>query len=298
MSLFNLNLRPMMDEEGAGGGAVSSQTSTSSSEGTQSTSSGEQTGSATGTEGTQGNEVTSGGTESAPQQKQTPEQNAAFADLRRKSEAAERRAAELETKYQRDIDIAKKYGSQYGIYSDVDVASKYEKSHGIKTVAEFEAALQRQEYESKGIDPDVIKKIVDDHPDIKKAREANEAAEKSRQDRYLVDSFNELKTEYPDIKDVEDVPSEVWKKWQGGTTGLSLMDSFYLVNRKEIMAKQTDAAKQATLNNIQSKNHVRGNGAGSEIDTTTIPDDVLSMYKKFNPGKTMDEYKAHYKNSF
>jgi len=51
------------------------------------------------------------------------------------------------------------------------------------------------------------------------------------------------------------------------------------------------------LNSIQSKDHVRGNGKGVEGDTVRIPDDVLSMYKKFNPGKSIDEYKKHYKNS-
>ncbi len=278
-NIFTLNLHPFMDAEGdVGGGTVTPQT-------TEETTGEAQTGSVTGAEGTS-QTVTDPASQKPAQ---TPEQNAAFAEMRRKSEAAERRAQEVEQARQRDINIAKKYGKDYDVYSEADIAEKYG-DQGIKTLADMEAAIQAEQYRQKGIDPDVINKIIEEHPAIKQAK-------KQEQDRFLVDSFNDLSKEYPDITKVEDVPDEVWKKWNGGSTGLSLVEAFYLVNRKEIITKQTDAAKQATLNNIQGKEHVRGNGKGTEVDTTRIPDDVLEMYKKFNPGKTMDEYKAHYKKS-
>lgn len=304
LSFIAMNLQLFAEEGGASGGVAAPQ-GTEGVSNSQST--GEGTGSATGTEGnnqgTQSNEgvqgtegTHSGGTESATQPKQTPEQNAAFAEMRRKAEAAERRATELETQRQRDIEVAKKYG-QYGVYSDADVVEKYGKSHGLKTVAEFEAALQREEYQAKGIDPDMINKLIEDHPAIKQAKEYEKVQAKERQDRFLIDSYNELIKEFTDIAKPEDVPADVWRLWRNGESGISLKQAYVAVNYESIATKKAEAAKQAALNNIQGKEHVRGNGNGTEGDTTKIPDEVLEMYKKFNPGKSMDEYKAHYKAS-
>jgi len=299
MFIFKLrHLRPMMDELDSGGGSevaplqetTSTETTTDTDTSTEtSTDSTESTGQGEGTTDKSDVEV-----DTKP--KQTPEQDRAYAELRRKSEAAERRVAEVEAQHQRDIQIAKKFG-QYGVFSDADVAEKYGKSHGIHNVAQFEEALRRQEYESKGIDPDMVKKLVDEHPDLQAAREFKQAAIRAQEDNFLVSSFDELTKEYPEIKGVADVPPDVWRKWKNGSTGLTLPEAYLVVERKNIETRKVEAAKQATLNNIQSKDHVRGNGKGVEGDTVRIPDDVMEMYKKFNPGKSMDEYKKHYKAS-
>jgi len=294
ISFIPMNLQLFAEDSGVGGGTAAPQTETTSTESTESTTATTELGEATGSE----TDTQSSDTDLASQKVvQTPEQNAAFAELRRSKEAAERKAAQLEAQRQRDIEVARKYGKDYGIYSDDDVAAKYGQSHGLKTVAEFEEALQREEYQAKGIDPDMIKKIIDDHPAIQRAREQEQAFMKAQEENFLVNNFNELTKEYPEITKPEDVPADVWKKWQSGKTGLSLVEAYYVANRKAISAKQVDAAKQATLNNLQGKSHIKGNGSGTEVDTTSIPDDVLEMYKKFNPGKTLDEYKKHYKAS-
>jgi len=274
-----------------GGGAVTPQGTTSTESTTTETTiteSGEQTGGETGT--------SSSVTEPATQPKQTPEQNRAYADLRRKADLAERRAIELEAQRQRDIEVAKKYG-QYGVYSDADVAEKYGKSHGLKTIAQFEEALQREEYQAKGIDPDMIKKLVDEHPAIKSAQEAQARARKAQHDTFLVSNFNELTKEFSEIAKPEDIPADVWRVWRNGESGISLKQAYAAVNYESIASKKAEAAKQATLNNIQGKDHVRNNGKGVEGGTVRIPDDVLEMYKKFNPGKSMDDYRKHYKES-
>lgn len=248
--------------------------------------------------------------EPATQTKQTPEQDRAFADNRRKLEAAEKRVTEIEAQRTSDREIAKKYG-QYGVYSDADVAEKYGESHGVKTLAELDVALKReeqeallQEYKDKGIDPEVINKIVAEHPDVKRARENNEAfaetqkvAEKEQHDRFLVDSFGELTKEFPDMAEANDVPQAVWQLWKGGQSGISLVDAYYTSQRKEIAAKQTDATRQATLNSIQGKAHVKGNGKGTDSDMTVVPDDVMEQYRRFNPKGTDEQFKKHYKAS-
>jgi hypothetical protein len=65
-----------------------------------------------------------------------------------------------------------------------------------------------------------------------------------------------------------------------------------------IADKAKSAATQKTLNTLNSKSHIRANGTGAgDIDTTEIPPDVLRFYRELNPGKTMEEYLKHYKQS-
>jgi len=293
-NFFNLNLRPFMDEVDSGSGGVATSQETTSTESTTDTSTEQSTDSTESAYQSEG--ATDAPTEVDTKPKQTPEQDRAYAELRRSKEAAERRAMEVEGQRQRDAQIARKFG-QYGVFSDADVAEKYGQSHGIHNVAQFEEALRRQEYESKGIDPDMVKKLVDEHPDLQAAREFKQAAIRAQEDNFLVSSFDELIKEYPEIKGVADVPPDVWRKWKNGSTGLTLPEAYLVVERKNIEARKVEAAKQATLNNIQSKDHVRGNGKGVEGDTVRIPDDVLAQYRALNPGKSMEDYKKHWKKS-
>ena len=289
-----------MDGDVGGGESVTTTETTSTETPTESTveatteASTTDTPSAEPTEGV--TEAVKSETEPAAQPKQTAEQDRFFADNRRKLEAAEKRANDAEAQRTSDREIAKKYG-QYGVYSDADVAEKYGKSNGINTIAELETALRNEEYTKAGIDPEMINKLINEHPAIKEAREAKEANQKSQQDRFLVDSFSELTKEFPSMAKAEDVPADVWRKWNNGSSGITLADAYALVNRKEITAKQAESTKQATLNSIQGKGHLQGNGKGVEGDTVRVPDDVMEMYKRFNPKQTTEQIKAHYKAS-
>jgi len=286
---FLIKLRPFMDADSSVGGGAATPPE------------GDVTGGESGTEESQGTEDTQGTastvTDPASQVKQTPEQNAAFAEMRRKAEAAERRAREVE----RDFNIAKKYGAEYGIFSESDIAAQYGQSHGIKSLVEFEAALQKQEYQAKGIDPDIINQLINEHPDVKKARELTERQELQAAQNALNSELSELSKEYPDLKvsNIEELSKlpNADKIFTLAKKGYTLIDAYESVNKAEIRKQQSEAARQATLNSISGKQHIKGNGQGSEIDTTVIPDDVLEMYKKFNPGKSIDEYKKHYKSS-
>lgn len=289
LSFIAMNLQLFAEDGGASGGVASPQ----GTEGSTSTASGEQTGGETGTTGDQGTPAS--GTEPATQSKQTPEQDAAFAQMRREAEQARREAQEAKQALeQRDKWVAEKFG----------------KTHGIKTFDEYQAALAKEEQEAheqamrdQGVDPQLVKQMLQSDPEYQAIKQIAQNAQQQlaqQQGRAVMESqLKELSDLYPEIKSVDDVlklPNydAIHAKIK---TGYSMLDAYESVNRKEIMSKQSEAAKQAALNNIQNKGHVRGNGQGTEIDTTSIPDDVLEMYKRFNPGKTMDEYKKHYKAS-
>jgi len=246
MTLFDLNLRPFMDEEGAIGG-----TAASTESGTEGTQAGAETGSETGTEGSQSTE--SVGTESATQTKQTPEQNAAFAQMRREAEQAKR-----------DVAIAKKYGKDYEVYSEADIVAKFGSTHGIKTVADFEAALQKQEqdaaYKAQGLDPDAVSKLLDNHPVIQAA--------KAQQGQALINSeIKELSEEYPDLKiktlaDMQALPNFEAIK-EKAYKGMTLLEAYEAVNRAEIRQRAKEEGAQGAIRNIGSKAHLGTEKSGN-----------------------------------
>lgn len=238
-------------------------------------------------------EVAEPATDTQPQDDKT---NAAFAEMRRKAEAAEKK-----------FEFARKYG-QYGVFDESEISAKLG-DRGIHTVADLDAAIEeqrrdeeRQNWVERGADPDLIEEIVnsklDNHPSVVAARQ-------QEQNTFLVNSFNDLASAYPEfVKDPQDVPKEVWDKWQGGKTGLSLKESFMLIKHNDILAKQQSAVKQAALNNLNSKNHIKGHGMdGSDADSTQVPDDVMSTYrrlfsKELKSGKMKEaDLVAHYKKS-
>lgn len=233
----------------------------------------------------------------ADKQPQDAETNAKFADMRRKMEAMEKQNQ-----------IARKYG-QYGVFDEADV-SRIFGGQGINTFAQLDQAIaaqqreqERQKWLDEGMDPDRVEALVDEklsnHPSVIAAKEAE-------YNSMLTQNYNDLIAEYPDIvKSPEDVSQEVWNKWNNGKHGISLADAFTLVNRKEIAAKQQAAVKQAALNNMNSKNHLRPNGTdgSGSPDLSQIPDDVLSSYKRMfskelRSGKMKEsDFIQHYKKS-
>lgn len=114
--------------------------------------------------------------EAAPSTEEKPfktEENAHFAEMRRKNEASEARATKAESNY----NIAKTYGADYGVYSDEDIAAKF--GHlSILNAEQLKAAIEKQDQETalreKGIDPNALKHEVDEHPEVKEARESKQ----------------------------------------------------------------------------------------------------------------------------
>ena len=252
--MFNfMNLRPFMDADSdAGGGTVAPP----SSEPANTEPIGEPN-SGVADPGT--------GTDPASQKAvQTPEQNAAFAEMRRKADAAERKATDLETQRKRDNEVARKYGKDYDVYSDADVEAQWGKSHGIKTVAEFEAALEKEaqekEYKAKGIDPDAMNKLIENHPAIQAA--------KAQQGQAAINSeISELASEYPDLKvktlaDMQALPNFEAIK-EKAYKGMTLLEAYEAVNRAEIRQKAKEEGAQGAIRNIGSKAHLGTEKSGN-----------------------------------
>lgn len=228
--------------------------------------------------------------------KQSPEVDSAFAEMRRKAEAAEKKVQEFESKRNRDREIARQYANDYGVYSEEDISAKYGESHNIHTVEDLQRAILQQEYAEKGIDPDVINQLIENNPIVQEAKRVKEQTVISNQYNALLEDLKE-----DGLSDLitkpEDIPDEVYDRWDLGKGNLSLSECFYLAQRKQISAKRTEATKQATLNNISGKQHLKTEGDGiADANDTNIPGEIMDMYAGM--GLSKKEAQAHYKKIY
>ena len=198
---------------------------------------------------------------------QSPEVNAAFARMRKQLEKADQLIANI-------------YGEEFNVNSIEELEALYNKM-------EQEHAMQQ--YQQTGqVDPNFINNLINNHPAIKAATQVAE-------DQRLVSNFNELKKEYPElIKTADDIPPEVWDQYD---KGISLVDAYTITNRKEILDFYKNVSKQKTLNNLNSKKHLKteGDGASSD-DGVHIPAETLSMYLEM--GMSKEEATAHYRKLY
>ena len=201
-------------------------------------------------------------------QAQSPEQNAAFAKVRREAEAKAKAQA-------RDEMIAEMYGE----------------SHGIRTYAEYQAAVQRQK-EAEALQEMVEKSIPEEYAkEILESRkfreeyqtERQKMAEQERQ-KAEFDTFLSL---YPDVKP-DAIPQGVWDEFSGGK---SLVDA-YARHENSLLKSQIAELQKAV--GIREKNAENAaTGTGSLTGQGDVPAGYFTEEQVDN--MTQAEVNKHYK---
>lgn len=177
--------------------------------------------------------------------KQTPEENALFAKVRREAEERARAKAEDEV-------IAKLYGE----------------THGIRTMAEYNAAIEAQreaerlaELEEKGIDPEYFKSLIESVPEVKEARRIKSEREREQAEtQNYIEFLDHFKTvngrEYDGAKDV--LPEEVW---QLTSSGMPLKMAYDIAEAKMLRAELNALKSEKTAKETNQKNASKSPGA-------------------------------------
>ncbi len=216
-----------------------------------------------------------------PKQEQSREENSAFAEMRRKLEQAEARASQVELNH----NLAREYGAEYGVYSVEDISKLYG-HQGINTLEQFKQAVERKKMIDNGIDPDVVKNVVENDPDVQWARQQRQRQQSEEQ---AWNEFLELKKDFDSIKNPEDIPQEVIKiEQEKGCTYSDAMARYELQQAKQKRNELTKGAKtqQSNIENASSSTgSVTGNGSSDSAFFTR--EQVQSM--------SMAEVNKHYK---
>jgi len=257
---------------------------------------------------------------------QSPEANAAFAEIRRQAEQAQK---ELQA---RDKWVEENFGQTHNLhtfeqYQQAIQAEQQQqqqaRQQAIKTQpaqvaqqtyqqliqAGYDDAVAREVANAKGaaIEADLkLQTLQSEITGIKnQTKQQQEQAAKQQQEQAAKQIFQSWETERAklaaeygelvprDLKNLDAAIAEKLKK------GYSFEDAWIASNHKNILEQKEKAAAQKTLNNLDSKKHLKTEGDGGKDNTaSSIPlsADTLAMYT--DSGMTEKQARAFHKKLY
>lgn len=228
--------------------------------------------------------------EPAEPQFDTDKANAAFANMRRRAEAAEKRAADLDAMYAR----------QYGKYTNPETGKPITSAADyFEAMAAQERVNARAEMQQKGIDPSVIDRMIANSPAMRQAQAATAELNNLRAQQMMEADFKSVMALDPTKSTVDDIvndPSyEQVIEYVQNVPGLRFSDAYKIVNFDRLSSSNNAAAKQATINQIKSKSHL-STGASLNVNDTAeeIPASVIENWRDRFPDKSDKELKDLY----
>nr|DAL51635.1 MAG TPA_asm: hypothetical protein [Caudoviricetes sp.] len=233
--------------------------------------------------------------------------NAEFAAARRKAEAerdaaVEKAKADAQEEARKIIDEAFSRSGLMNPYTKKPITSK----------AEYDEYKQRYDEERKarvmkksGMSDEEFEAFVNDLPEVRQAKEAQQAAERAQQEaneaqaKVRVDEqLREIGKLNPNIRELKDLAAmETYPRfYELVKKGNTMVDAYRLANFDALTSSAAAATRQAAINSMQGKQHMgqtKERGAGA----VSVPADVKEMYRALNPGITDAEIQTHYNRS-
>ena len=221
-------------------------------------------------------------------QTQTAEANAAFANMRRQLEAAKRQ--------QREVD--EMYARQYGNFSNPETGQPIRSAKDyFDAMAAQERVNARAQMQEKGIDPSIIDSMIANSPVIRQAKAATAELNGLRAQQMLENDYKEILELDPSLNSAEEILNDPLMPLMMDKVarGMSLVDAYKIVNFDKLSSQKGQAAKQAAINQVKSKNHLATGAALNVADAgDEIPSNLVEKFKENFPEKSMKELKALY----
>lgn len=235
---------------------------------------------------------------------QSAEENSKYAAARRKAEA-ERDLAIQKAREEVRAEMTAKFEESIKALGMVNPYTK----QPIVDQAGLDEYRQKYEIEKKskvakraGMNDQEFQQFVEDLPEVKEAKAKAEQAEQAqkavaaeRAKAEIERQIAQIREMDPSITSLNDLPKmENYKQFYALVQrGNTLTDAYKLANFERLTSQNAEAAKQAALNQANSKSHLartttRGAGA------VTVPADVIAEYKALNPSATNAEIQAHW----
>lgn len=164
----------------------------------------------------------------------------------------------------------------------------------------FQMDQRRQQLQDMGVDADQLDQIVNNLPQVQQANQIIKQQQTQAANEFAKKEFAALKKEFPDCG--LEKPEELWDTEAGRkaldlwSKGVSMVDAYAATHRAEIRQRQSAAAKQSALNEMNSKNHLKqtkGN-AGTAVE---IPKDAKENLKAWFPEASDAEIAEMYRKN-
>lgn len=238
-------------------------------------------------------EVTESGNEGvteapAEPQPQSPETNAAFANMRRQNQELSRRLAETDAMFAR----------QFGKYKNPETGEPIRSAKDYyEAMAAQERANAREQMQQNGIDPSVLDNLIANSPAVRQAQAATAELNSFRAQQQIDADCKEILALDPSLNSVDEILNDpsmplMLEKVQ---QGMRLVDAYKIVNFDRVFASKEAAVKQQTVNQVKGKNHL-ATGASINVNDTEedIPASMVEKFKEMFPEKNMKELKTLY----
>ena len=162
----------------------------------------------------------------------------------------------------------------------------------------FAAEEQRQQLEEMGVSKEVLDSYIQNHPAMQQAQQVIHQQEQQAANDFMAKEFEAMKKEFPDcglespqqLNETE-AGRRALQMW-ANAPGITLADAYAATHRRELSKKQSAAAKQAAMNEMNSKGHLRQTkGSNAKGD---VPAEIMREYKIFFPKATDAEIAEMY----
>jgi len=221
-------------------------------------------------------------------QTQSPETNAAFANMRRQNQELTRRLQETDAMFAR----------QFGKYTNPETGQPIRSAKDYyEAMAAQERMNAREQMQQNGIDPTMIDNLIANSPAVRQAQAATAELNNYRAQQKLEADYKEILALDPSLNGIDDILNDPSMPLMAERVaqGMSLVDAYKIVNFDKVFNSKEAAVKQQTINQVKGKNHLStGAAVNVSSDLEDIPANMLEDFKDRFPEKSPKELKALY----
>ena len=170
---------------------------------------------------------------------------------------------------------------------------------------QYSAAKLERDLKAGKLNQESLNTAISNHPVVQQAQQlidqdaANKQAQQTTAARARIDSeIDEIHKLDASIGSLEDLmKAPYWPQLYDMTKkGYSIKDAHFLLNHERLEKAKLDAARQQTMNNARSKDHMTATTTPRGGGSVSVPAADLAIFRQFNPGATDAEIQAYYNN--
>lgn len=202
---------------------------------------------------------------------------------------------EAETQKRVDASIARQFEGILNPYTNKPILTEADLT---AYRSAFAAEEQRQQLEEMGVSKEVLDSYIQSHPAMQQAQALIRQQEQQAANDFMAKEFEAMKKEFPDcglespqqLNETE-AGRRALQMW-ANAPGITLADAYAATHRRELSKKQSAAAKQAAMNEMNSKGHLtQTKGSNAKGD---VPAEIVEEYKKYFPNATHEKIAEMY----
>lgn len=235
--------------------------------------------------------------EAAPEGVQSAEDNARFAAARRRAEAQFNERIQQERQAAKDEMVRQMYKGQLDPYTNKPITSEADLQAYQQAYQREQEQLTRNQMQQAGIDPDILDRMIENNPKVKRAEQLTAQFEAAEGERKMNEAIKEISRLDPSITDVAALANHpnvlVFNEYVN--RGYSLVDAFRLANFDTLTGKKAAAAKQQAMNNVNGKSHLTTTAGNAGGDDIVIDPQEMQMMKHAFPNLTHAQLVAKFK---